>query len=280
MSDDANAEYEKLVQAIYQTLHDAEGIRTVDVKHNVKIEGKSGCKHQIDVYWEFEMMGETHRVAIECKNYRDPLEIGKVRDFFGVLYDIGHINGILVTRSGYDSGGIKFADYYNINLREARIPNEQDWKGRLKEIPLTITAFKANIISRDIIPDGEWLLMRGIIDPGDEYLSFSLPVDWEDQIIVYNGAGQRITDFLQRKRDLPTFGWEEEKGLKHTFGFDDGYVDTVELGRIKVKHIQFTYDVVSVSVSTVIEGERIARAILKDVKTGQIRFFDRDRTVR
>ena len=44
-------EYEKFVQDIYQTLHRAEGFDRIKVNHNVKILGKSGCKHQIDIYW-------------------------------------------------------------------------------------------------------------------------------------------------------------------------------------------------------------------------------------
>ena len=68
MADNVNTEYEKLTQEIYKAINIQEGIQNVDVQHNVKIEGKSGCKHQSDVYWEFMFMGETHKVAIECKN--------------------------------------------------------------------------------------------------------------------------------------------------------------------------------------------------------------------
>lgn len=55
------------------------------VQHNVKLKDKSGCEHQIDVYWEYEIAGNKHRVAIECKNYNSLVPIGKVRDFKGVL---------------------------------------------------------------------------------------------------------------------------------------------------------------------------------------------------
>jgi hypothetical protein len=274
MADDSE-EYEKLVQGIYQTLHDAEGTGTIDVRHDVRLDGKSGCKHQIDVYWKFEMVGETHRVAIECKNYKNPLEIGKVRDFFGVLYDIGNIKGILVTREGYDSGGIKFADYYNISLKEARVPDERDWNGRLKDISFSVTGFIPRVTNRQIVPDGDWLLANGKVQPGEKYVSFSLPVDWENQIIVYDDKGQRIADLFQMRQELP-YEFREEQGLKHNYSFEAGYLDTAEFGRIKIRGIQFTYDVVSASVSTMIEGERIAKAILKDVKSGRIRLFDKD----
>jgi len=37
-----NTEYEKFAREIYQKLMNAEGINTINVKHNVKLTGKSG----------------------------------------------------------------------------------------------------------------------------------------------------------------------------------------------------------------------------------------------
>jgi predicted helicase len=135
--DDSSVEYEKLTQEIYQALHDAEGFNTIKVQHNVNIPGKSGCEHQIDVYWEFKVAGETHRIAIECKNYSSNVSVGRIRDFFGVLHDIGNIKGIFVTRVGYQSGAKKFAAYYGISAKEMRFPTDDDWKGRIKDIHTT-----------------------------------------------------------------------------------------------------------------------------------------------
>ena len=42
-----------------------------------KIQGISGCEHQIDVYWEFIIAGIRHRVAVECKNYSDSVSCQK-----------------------------------------------------------------------------------------------------------------------------------------------------------------------------------------------------------
>lgn len=80
-----DTEYEQLTQEIYQAINANTEFKNIDVKHNIKLEGKSGCKHQIDVYWEFEMMGERHRVAIECKNYSDKVSVGNIRNFYGVF---------------------------------------------------------------------------------------------------------------------------------------------------------------------------------------------------
>ena len=55
--------FELFIQRIYQKLVNNVILKPTEVRHNVKLEGRSGCKHQIDV------AGNLHRVAIECKNY-------------------------------------------------------------------------------------------------------------------------------------------------------------------------------------------------------------------
>lgn len=94
-----NTEYEKLAQEIYQAISDADGVKNINIQHNIKLPGKSGCNHQIDVYWEFEMMGIKHCVAIECKNYSSEVSVGKVRDFFGVLHTLETQKAFLLRRS-------------------------------------------------------------------------------------------------------------------------------------------------------------------------------------
>ena len=57
--------FELFVKAIYEEILDLEGYGTVTVEHDVKIFGKSGQAHQIDVYWEYKLAGVTHKVAVE-----------------------------------------------------------------------------------------------------------------------------------------------------------------------------------------------------------------------
>jgi hypothetical protein len=195
------------------------------------------------------------------------------------LHDIGNIKGILVTKIGYESGALKFAEYYGISLKEVRFPNLEDWRGRLKDVVININGFKAIVLKRSIIPDGRWLVETGKVRSEDECVSFSLPRNSEDKIIVYNETGEKITDFFQMKCELP-YGWTEEQGLNHKYSFENGYIDTAEFGRMKIRNIEFTYDVVATSVGGVIEGEEIAKAIIRDVRTGKIKLIDKDGNVR
>ena len=52
-----NTEYERFTQEIYQQLVDSDVVKATTVQHNVKLIGRSGQKHQIDVYWEYEIAG-------------------------------------------------------------------------------------------------------------------------------------------------------------------------------------------------------------------------------
>lgn len=133
-----NTEYELLTKKIYQLLLNYQGFDNIEVKHNIKIKGKSGVEHQIDVFWEFKIADIPHRVAIECKNYNSSITLGRIRDFHSVLQDIGNVYGIIVTKTAFQSGVMEYAKHHEIGLKLLRNPIEDDWDGRLKRIEIDI----------------------------------------------------------------------------------------------------------------------------------------------
>ncbi len=268
-----NTQYEIFTQEIYQSLIDAQGIDTIKVEHDIKIEGRSGQKHQIDVFWEYKIAGINHRVAIECKNYNKVVSVGKVRDFYGVLSDIGNINGIMVTKEGYQKGSKEFAKHYGINLKELREPKEEDWKGRIKSIVVNMVMVVPNIKSRFIAVDEEWV-KRNITLPENGDFSYSIG-GMADQIWITDESGEKIKNFHQLDQELPQ-NWKEEKDLEHTYNFENGYIEVEQYGRIKIKFIKYLYEVNTGSNEIVIDGSKTAKAILKDALNGEIKFFDKD----
>ena len=54
----ANIEYEKFTQEIYQELVNADVVKSTKVKHNIKILGKPEQNHKIVVYWNMKLEGE------------------------------------------------------------------------------------------------------------------------------------------------------------------------------------------------------------------------------
>jgi hypothetical protein len=109
--------YEKLVQETYQALLDQEShIKNLVVQHDVKLTGKSGASHQIDVYWEFRIADTIYRTCIECRNYTSNIKKSRVVEFKGILDDIGNANGIIVTRVGFQEGALIYAEHHGVRL--------------------------------------------------------------------------------------------------------------------------------------------------------------------
>jgi hypothetical protein len=109
--------YEKLVQQTYQELLEQEtDVTNIIVEHNVKLTGKSGASHQIDVYWEFRIAGNIYRTCIECRNYTSRIKKSRVVEFQGILEDIGSTNGIIATRVGFQEGALTYGSHHGIRL--------------------------------------------------------------------------------------------------------------------------------------------------------------------
>ena len=277
--DNANLEYELLAKEIYKSLLKADGIENVNVQHNIKLLGKSGCNHQIDVFWEFKLAGEVHKVAIECKNFAKEVSIAKVRDYFGVMYDIGNIKGIFASRKGFQSGAKKFADYYGISLKEIRQPEEEDWKGRLKTIHVEINVMPTKVTGIHVEPDYEWLIKEGIISSEDESDKIVIATNkLNTELFVYNEDGSIIKNFLDLENELP-HDYKEGKDFKFAHRFDNGFLDS-NVGKIKIKFIGFIYDIENVSTDLILEADNIVSAIIKDVKSGDIQFINKDGSVK
>ena len=275
-----NIEYEILTQEIYRCLLNAEGFENIEVKHNIKLLGKSGCNHQIDVYWEFILAGETHKVAIECKNYTKEVSIAKVRDFFGVIYDIGNIKGIFVTKKGFQSGAKSFADYYGISLKELREPQAQDWEGRLKTIKVKFDVMPIVRTAIIVEPDYAWMISKGLINSEEE--SQKIVIETENklntEIYIYNEDGSILNSFFDLEQKLP-HNMQSAKGLKHIYKFDNGFMKS-NFGKIKVNSVGFKYDINIDSSELILEAEGLTKAILKDIKTSKIQFVNNDGSVK
>lgn len=273
-----NVGYEIFAQEIYQALLNSENIKPIKVQHNINLPGRSGCLHQIDVYWEYELAGIVHKVAVECKNFNTSnVSIGKIRDFYAALMDIGNTNGIFVCKNGYQSGAIKFADYYGINLKELRFPIEDDWKGRVKTIEVQITSIYPYIKSRKINFDLEWFKLN--------YPSYTGKMQKEitgvnNQILIKDKNGNKISDFLELENKLPNNNIAE-RDIYHEYKFEDGYVEVDSIGAMKLSSIEFVYDISTPDPKIIIlSGEEITKAILKDIKTGDIKFFNKDGAIK
>ncbi len=117
-------ELEKLITRLFE----AKGYYA---KHNALLVGRSGVKHQIDVYAEYKAPLHTSRIIVECKAYDKPVNKDIVMKLISEVNDLGVDRGILVTTSYFTPDAVSTASGYNIDLWD-----QAKLRELLGEIPL------------------------------------------------------------------------------------------------------------------------------------------------
>lgn len=275
-----NTEYEQFTRKVFAGLSSQKSVKTVQLQHNVKLLGNSGTRHQIDVYWEYEKDGQLHKVAIECKNYSKNVPIGKVRDFYGVIDDIYGLQGIMITRKGFQDGAKKYASSKNILLKELRAPiGEESLAGRI------ITDFHVSMRRCLYLVDEDWAKQHGFdIKPYLRWLDMMsiehkslwvnashIPIERKGDYI-YNAKKEVITSHEDIEATIP--GTMEEDS-SHTIPFEDAYIDSKYWGLVKIKEIKYDYTNETRRSIMDIDARDFIEAILKDVESGAIEYVEK-----
>ena len=222
----------------------------------------------------FKKDGEVHRVAIECKNYNQKIPIGRVRDFFGVLYDVGNIKGIMACKEGYQDGAKKFADYYGISLKELRTPRngetiigEMEWK------------FETDVTHRLFLVDEDWAkehninlaLYRKRLNfgkrEGDKKWTNSthVPLQIIDDLIM-DAKGNVIESIDELKKRAPDNRPNDNTII---YCLKDSYVQNEYWGLVKINEVMLE-DEHSVEENTYsVDAGLFVRAVLADALGGE-----------
>lgn len=94
-------------------LFEAHGYRAL---HNVRMTGRAGAEHQIDVYAELELPLQVVRVIVEAKAYDQPVDKDALLKLQQIVDDLGADRGVLATTSAFTSGALKMAEGRNVDL--------------------------------------------------------------------------------------------------------------------------------------------------------------------
>lgn len=277
-------DYEKLVQSIYQDILKGEGVSPDSVKHNIDIVGKSGVEHQVDVMWKHKLAGIEHPVLVECKNYSSAITLDKVRNFFAVLHDIGNCRGVMVTKTGYQSGVEKFASHYGIYLKLLRKPTSEDWKGKVKDIHISINALAP--VSTDKKPIEVYCFLKS---KNDEHKKKLDEAQKRGLINIQDTASIRFLD----DKGVPVTNelrWWLSSQLKYIEkGVGGPYEETIELENkyillnlgdgdelVQIIGLKVQYYVEKIDTREIcLHGEEIVQAILKDAISGELEHVKR-----
>ena len=269
-----NTEYEKFTRDVCERLALYKGVQSSSVQHDVKLKGKSGFEHQVDVYWEYQKDGEVHRVAIECKNYNQKISIGRVRDFFGVLHDVGNVKGIMACKEGYQDGAKKFADYYGISLMELRAP--KDGETMIGELDIK---WEINGTHQLFLIDEEWAAKHKFdmvsyrerlnfcrIKRDNKWSEYThLPLNIVDELIR-DKKGNVIKSIDELKKRKP-----DKRPNNNTiiYCLEDSYVQMKYWGLVKINEVMFEDEHTVEENTYSIDAGHLVRAILEDALGGE-----------
>jgi len=248
MSKNTGIPYEILAQQIFQALHDQSQVKNIQVQHNVELQGKT-LKHQIDVYWEFELAGVIYVAVVQTKDWDQTVSQGHLLQFKGVLEDLpGQPRGIFVTRTGYQSGAKEFAKAHGIKLYELRQPTAEDTKGRIKTIVLTFIACPKDYSDVKPIQDQAWVdsefARRGLTAKDHIEMSFA---ESADKIFLLDENDKVIGNFHDAIMSLfPADGYSELAAIKKEHVFPTAtFIATgnVRFPRMKLRGIRATISI-------------------------------------
>src|SRR5215470_19039433 len=105
--------FESYIQFIYQTLLSAQG-KNISVSRRATVYDSHGNSYNIDVFYEFDVVGVHHRVAIECKDTSRPVERDDAIAFAGKIHDLPSTIGIFIARSGFQPSAKKYLQEHGI----------------------------------------------------------------------------------------------------------------------------------------------------------------------
>lgn len=275
-------EYERLTRSIYQAIVEAD-VNTVEVRHDEKVKGRSGVEHQVDVLWEFSLAGVKHKVLVECKNYSSNLTLEKVRNFYGVLSDVGNCQGVMVTKTGFQSGAAQFGQFYGIGLKVLRAPTDADWEGLIETVDLRIYLKSAVStaerpltvnIGFDYDDAGQQERVKNLYSQG------RLHVSDESRLRFFTSRNRdELTDELRwiLPRELDVLSYEDGGPYQQRIPLDQHYLlfceGTNDEELVRVSHLDVSYYVETVEDrEIVVHGRQTVDVILRDFESGEVEY--------
>jgi hypothetical protein len=107
-------EYEEFVRMSYDALV-SEDVGAVFLKR-AYLGKRTGHQHEIDVSIELMVADLRIIILVECKHYRNKVEISDLLEFAQRLEDIGAHKGVMVTTIGFQEGALRVAEGHGIAL--------------------------------------------------------------------------------------------------------------------------------------------------------------------
>lgn len=242
-------EYEKFVESLYQAVLTTdkvtENLRNLRFERNKRFRARYGTPREFDVYWEYELDDVVTKTVIECKDYQSTIEIAKIDALVGKLGDIDDdLIPVFATKTGYQSGAKKAADYHGIELLIVREQNDSDWKAedgmafvRYLQLNLMVD-FPSRIFRASFTVDEDWVKKhRPDIDT-------SVPINEDimnDETFIDEDGEQRYSILDLASRRLPFSSGGEYGIFQRTIEYPDAFLIHPTQGKLKLVSVTVDY---------------------------------------
>jgi len=273
-------EYELLARQVFNHIVNRGRAETIDVQHDVRLRGKSGLLHQIDVHWEIEVGGYKHRVVVEARDRSRRADKDNVLAFAGKVDDLprGTI-GIMVSRKGFQSGAQTLATERRIVLLELREPRPDDWDGHIKSVEVKMELLGPVVHKASLAPDIEWgraeLKKLGI--PKGETIQFQLdlPLDDPGGPMLFNADGSCHARLLPILHRLNLFNEATGRTCRTVQMSDDLFAETghPRLPRIRIAAMELDYEVMLYQSTILVDAGHFVDVVLRSIGEGKTKFF-------
>lgn len=153
-----------------------------NVEHNVKLKGHvTGVMRQVDVLVKQNIGQYEMLIAIDCKDYKSPVDVKAIEEFHGLITDIGAHKGALVCPKGFTRTAKKRAKGYHIALYSPVDTDPHKWQVK-PTLPM-VCDFRSVAIAFGIRVSAP--------------VPFSLPSEFYRDVQVFNNSGQLLGTSLE-----------------------------------------------------------------------------------
>lgn len=150
---------------------------TAEVIHNVKLPSRTtSVKRQIDVLVRQRIGQYEMNIVIDSKDYKNPVDVKGVEEFYGLVTDVGANKGVLVCPAGFTKAAKERAEGLLIELYRPVDTGEHKWKVEVK-VP-AVCDFRAASISFGI--------------RHSEPVAFSIPMNFYEMLKVESADGTQL----------------------------------------------------------------------------------------
>jgi hypothetical protein len=230
--------FEELAAAIQREL-----AADARVTENAKLVGKSGTSRQVDILIEKQAGQFELRIAIDCKDYKEPVDVKEVEAFIGLIEDVGAHKGAMIAANGFTETAKSRALGAGLDLFRLVDTANHKWRSYVS-IPAVLHDFQVSVYSFTISFTG-----RGELDGRTDFRYIPILrsdgsiIDYACNLVAARWEDGTIPEAVGEYRDLPlvdepTFLKGVGSRFEATIRLNASVQEVISLGHLPIAEIR------------------------------------------